>query len=153
MVQEGEIKNLLGGKNNIRNAIVKYGRKRGADAVEFRGIADNNLAEQNVLFITDKVSPELKRTINHRVVLRERIAPDLYTLYLRDTRHPNIDIGQMELGPSEGYYISRYINNLNPSYKHVSEDLYDAAIKTAKENGRQFLSGSVLESPEATTRI
>ena len=54
LIQIGEIRGPSNTKNNIRNAIVDYARKNGADAVEFRGIADNNLQNQNILFATDK---------------------------------------------------------------------------------------------------
>ena len=49
----GEILSPSGTKNNMRNAIVRYGRRNGADAVEFRGIADNQLQNQNILFATN----------------------------------------------------------------------------------------------------
>lgn len=54
LIQTGEIRGPGNTKNNVRNAIVDYARRNGADAVEFRGIADNNLKNQNVLFATDK---------------------------------------------------------------------------------------------------
>jgi hypothetical protein len=38
----------------MRNAIVRYGRRNGADAIEFRGIADNQLQNQNILFATNE---------------------------------------------------------------------------------------------------
>ena len=59
LIQTGEIFGPKGTKNNIRNAIVRYGRKHGADAIEFRGIADNQLQNQNILFATNNT--ELKK--------------------------------------------------------------------------------------------
>lgn len=64
LIQFGEIKGRGGSKNNIRNAIVKYGRKHGADAIEFRGIADNQLQNQDILFMTDKIKPSLIKIID-----------------------------------------------------------------------------------------
>ena len=54
LVQHGEIKGFSGSKNNIRNKIVKYARKNGADVVHFDGIKDNTLPNQQILFATDK---------------------------------------------------------------------------------------------------
>lgn len=54
LIQTGEILSPSGTKNNMRNAIVRYGRRNGADAIEFRGIADNQLQNQNILFATNK---------------------------------------------------------------------------------------------------
>lgn len=54
LVQHGEIKGFLGNKNSIRNKIVKYARKNGADVVHFDGIKDNTLPDQQILFATDK---------------------------------------------------------------------------------------------------
>ena len=54
LIQEGELRGPKESKNNLRNAIVDYARQNGADAVEFRRIADNNLQNQNILFATDK---------------------------------------------------------------------------------------------------
>lgn len=52
LYQEGELSNFFG-KNNIRNALVKYARENGADSVVFNDIADNQLKHQNILFATD----------------------------------------------------------------------------------------------------
>lgn len=54
LVQHGEIKGFSGSKNNIRNKIIKYARKNGADVVRFDGIKDNTLPNQQILFATDK---------------------------------------------------------------------------------------------------
>lgn len=54
LVQHGEIEGFSGSKNNIRNKIVKYARKNGADVVHFDGIKDNTLPNQQILFVTDK---------------------------------------------------------------------------------------------------
>lgn len=54
LVQHGEIKGFSGSKNNIRNKIVKYARRNGADVVHFDGIKDNTLPNQQILFATDK---------------------------------------------------------------------------------------------------
>jgi len=158
LIQTGEVRGLLGKKNNTRNAIVKYAKKHGADAVEFRDIADNTLKHQDVLFMTDKINPELKKTINNRFVIREKLGPS-YRLTLRDVREPNLDIGYLDLIQSNEHnmfipaYIENYTKDFKVPYKRISEDLYDAAIKTASENKMPFVSGTVLESPEATTRI
>lgn len=52
LVQHGEIKGFL--DTPIRNQIVKYARKKGADVVHFDGIKDNTLPDQQILFATDK---------------------------------------------------------------------------------------------------
>lgn len=54
LVQHGEIEGFSGSKNNIRNKIVKYARRNGADVVHFDGIKDNTLPNQQILFATDK---------------------------------------------------------------------------------------------------
>ena len=54
LVQHGEIKGFPGNKNKIRNKIIKYARKKGADVVYFDGIKDNTLPNQQILFATDK---------------------------------------------------------------------------------------------------
>ncbi len=54
LVQHGEINGAFGYKNRIRNSIVKYARKKGADVVHFGGIKDNTLPDQQILFATDK---------------------------------------------------------------------------------------------------
>lgn len=58
LIQTGEVKGLLGKKNNTRNAIVKYGRKRGADAFEFRGIRDNAVPQTDVVMVTEGTNPQ-----------------------------------------------------------------------------------------------
>lgn len=55
LVQHGEIKGFSGSKNNIRNKIVKYARRNGADVVHFDGIKDNTLPNQQILFATEKI--------------------------------------------------------------------------------------------------
>ena len=57
LIQTGELKGLLGKKNNTRNAIVRFGKRHGADAFEFRGIGDNRLPKTDVVAITDKIDP------------------------------------------------------------------------------------------------
>lgn len=57
LIQTGEIKSILGGKNNTRNAIVNFGRKYGVDAFEFNGIGDNRLKSTNVIAITEDITP------------------------------------------------------------------------------------------------
>lgn len=57
MIQTGEIPSVVGGKNNLRNDIVKYGKEHGADAFVFNGIADNQLPVTSVLMTTDKAVP------------------------------------------------------------------------------------------------
>lgn len=49
---------MLGKKNNTRNAIVKYGRKHGADAFEFRGIRDNAIPQTDVVMVTEGTNPQ-----------------------------------------------------------------------------------------------
>lgn len=58
LIQTGEVKGLLGKKNNTRNAIVKYGRKHGADAFEFRGIRDNAIPQTDVVMVTEGTNPQ-----------------------------------------------------------------------------------------------
>ena len=54
LIQTGEIEGVT--KNGLRNAIVKRARRKGADAVLFDGIADNQLQNQKILFATDKAN-------------------------------------------------------------------------------------------------
>lgn len=58
LIQTGEVKGILGKKNNTRNAIVKYGKKHGADAFEFRGIRDNAVPQTDVVMITEGTNPQ-----------------------------------------------------------------------------------------------
>lgn len=51
LIQTGEIEGVT--KNGLRNAIVKRAKRKGADAVFFDGIADNQLQNQKILFATD----------------------------------------------------------------------------------------------------
>ena len=51
LIQTGELTGPT--KNGLRNAIVRYARKNGADAVFFDGIADNQLQNQQILFAMD----------------------------------------------------------------------------------------------------
>lgn len=85
LIQIGEIRGPGNTKNNIRNAIVDYARKNGADAVEFRGIADNNLQNQNILFATDKSGIRFKYespvTKEISIVPREEFAHLNHDLY------------------------------------------------------------------------
>lgn len=60
LVQHGEINGAFGYKNRIRNNIVKYARKKGADVVHFDGIKDNTLPDQQILFATDKAGIKFK---------------------------------------------------------------------------------------------
>ena len=68
LIQTGEIHNFFGGKNNLRNAIVKYGKRRGADAFEFKGIKDNALPTTNVVMVTDRTNPILVEQIPQETV-------------------------------------------------------------------------------------
>lgn len=59
MVQVGEA--IGNGKNAVRNNIVRFAQDAGADGIQFKGIADNQLVNQNV---TASFKPErLKRII------------------------------------------------------------------------------------------
>ena len=58
LIQTGEVKSVLGRKNNTRNAIVQFGKKHGADAFEFNGISDNRLPITNVVAISENITPE-----------------------------------------------------------------------------------------------
>lgn len=58
--QIGEITGTT--KNGVRNRIVKEARKRGADAVVFEGIADNQLKNQNILMAFDTSDIKHART-------------------------------------------------------------------------------------------
>lgn len=59
MVQVGEA--IGNGKNAVRNDIVRFAQDAGADGIQFKGIADNQLPNQNV---TASFKPErLRRTI------------------------------------------------------------------------------------------
>lgn len=58
LIQTGEVKSVLGGKNNTRNAIVNFGKSRGADAFVFNGIGDNRLKSTNVIAITENITPK-----------------------------------------------------------------------------------------------
>ena len=57
LIQTGEIKSLLGSKNNTRNAIIAFGKKNGADTFEFNSIADNRLPSTNVIAISESIEP------------------------------------------------------------------------------------------------
>lgn len=56
MVQIGEA--IGNGKNAVRNDIVRFAQDAGADGIQFKGIADNQLPNQNV---TASFKPERLR--------------------------------------------------------------------------------------------
>lgn len=57
LIQTGELNGIFGGKNNIRNALIDFGKRHGADAFVFNNIGDNMLTKTNVMAITENISP------------------------------------------------------------------------------------------------
>lgn len=141
LIQTGEIRGPGNSKNNVRNAIVDYARRNGADAIEFRGIADNNLQNQNVLFATDKSGIRLKYespvTEEASIVPQKVFAskgaftgydPDMYT------EKPMQAIKDFKFGRQEAW------NYLGSKRKQKLDAYNEALLKRIVESNEQLSS-------------
>lgn len=141
LVQNGELKSLLK-KNNIRNRVIRFAKKNGADAILFDDIADNQLQHQKVLFATDKAGislmdhnyydklkplSDLDRnkiiTANDLKTTFQKVyrkVPKELTEYLRDVVNEEgvINLNQLKQGNTELY---RLFDKINMPYRKMED--------------------------------
>ena len=94
MVQVGEA--IGNGKNAVRNDIVRFAQDAGADGIQFKGIADNQLTNQN---ITASFKPEILNPVELNYETRAVFPDDVLTSEGRNAimarfieKHPELKI-------------------------------------------------------------
>lgn len=94
MVQVGE--SIGNGKNVVRNDIVRFAQDTGADGIQFKGIADNQLTNQN---ITASFKPEILNPVELNYETRAVFPDDVLTSEGRNAimarfieKHPELKI-------------------------------------------------------------